>query len=142
MDKGPHHALKTVNWPVFLISGGFLLLFVVMAFTNMEMTSSLVDKGFSFAITYFGVYWQVLLLATFLVGAVLAVSKLGAVRLGKLEKPEMGFFKYVAIVVTTGLGAGGVFWAAAEPMYYFMDVPPTYSGLVETTSDAVRVALA
>ncbi|MFS0788213.1 BCCT family transporter [Shouchella sp. 1P09AA] len=142
MDKGPHHALKTVNWPVFLISGGFLLLFVVMAFTNMEMTSSLVDKGFSFAITYFGGYWQVLLLATFLVGAVLAVSKLGAVRLGKLEKPEMGFFKYVAIVVTTGLGAGGVFWAAAEPLYYFMDVPPTYSGLVETTSDTVRVALA
>ncbi|AIC96044.1 BCCT family transporter [Shouchella lehensis] len=142
MAKGQQKVLQTVNWPVFIMSGGFLLLFVVMAFTNMELTSFIVDKGFQLAITYFGGYWQVLLLATFLVGAVLAFSKLGSVRIGKLDKPEMGFFKYLAIVVTTGLGAGGVFWAAAEPLYYFLEAPPTYSGVIETTNDAIQVALA
>lgn len=143
MKQGYWKSLKaTVNWPVFLLSGGFLLFFVAMSFFNMSTTSTIVNKGFELSIKYFGSYWQILLLATFAVGAFLAFSKYGAVKLGKLNKPEMSFFRYLAIVVTTGLGAGGIFWAAAEPLYYFMEAPPMYDGIENSSSEAVGPALA
>src|SRR5699024_6195900 len=54
----------------------------------------------------------------------------------------MSYFKWVAVILTTGLGAGGVFWAAAEPMYYFLDVPPMQKGIEAGTMDGIEPALA
>ncbi|WP_396265811.1 BCCT family transporter [Halobacillus shinanisalinarum] len=134
---------ERVNWPVFILSGGLLLLFVLLSIFKVDMVKNYVDIGFELSIRYFGVYWQFLLLATFIVGAVIAFSKYGQVKLGNPSKqPEMSLFKFIAIVVTSGLGAGGVFWAAAEPMYYFMEVPPMYTGITAGTKEAVAPALA
>src|SRR5699024_11220837 len=119
---------KRLNWPVFMISGGILLLFVFTSVFFTEGVSKFVDKSFNLSITYFGAYWQVLLLATFIVGLFLAFSKYGNVRLGNIDKPEMSFFKWVSIIVTSGLVAGGIFWAAAEPVYYFRFIPQIHSG--------------
>src|SRR5699024_12501029 len=99
-----------------------LLLFVFTSVFFTEGVSKFVDKSFDLSITYFGAYWQVLLLATFIVGLFLAFSKYGKVRLGNIDKSEMSFFKWVSIIVTYGLGAGAIFWAAAETMYYFMEM--------------------
>lgn len=131
-----------VDWPVFLLSGGILLLFVLFSVFNVEGITWFVNKGFNLSIKYFGAYWQILLLATFIVGAGLSVSKYGKVRLGNISKPEISFLKWTAIIVTSGLGAGGVFWAAAEPIYYFMEVPPMYTGIEAATAEAVGPALA
>lgn len=133
---------KRLNWPVFIISGGILLLFVTTSVFFTEGVSKFVDKSFDFSITYFGAYWQILLLATFIVGLFLAFSKYGKVRLGNIDKPEMSFFKWVSIIVTSGLGAGAIFWAAAEPMYYFMEVPPMHSGIEAATNEAIAPAMA
>lgn len=133
---------QRINWPVFLGSGGILLAFVLFSLIKIDQVSRFVDKGFDLSIRYFGAYWQFLMLATFIVGAVLAVSKFGKVRLGDTNKPEMSYFKWVAVILTTGLGAGGVFWAAAEPMYYFLDVPPMQTGIEAGTNEAIGPALA
>lgn len=133
---------KKVDWPVFTISGGVLVIFVLMSLMNVEGVTKFVNIGFNLSIKYFGAYWQLLLLATFIVGLVLSVSKYGRVRLGNLEKPQMSFFKWAAIIITAGLGAGGVFWAAAEPIYYFIDSPPMYEGINSGTAQAIGPALA
>src|SRR5699024_6940810 len=117
-----------IDWPVFLRSGGILLAFVLFSIIKLEQVGNFVDRGFDLSIHYFGAYGQFLMLATFTVGAVLAVSKYGRVQLSDVTKPEMSYCKWVAVILTTGLGAGGVFWAGAEPMYYFLDVPPMQQG--------------
>ena len=128
---------------MFLISGGVLVLFVIMSSLFTTATSDFVQKGFELSISYFGAFWQVLLLATFAVGAVLAFSKYGRVRLGNASKPEMSYFRWAAIVITSGLGAGAIFWAAAEPMYYFIDVPPTMdSSIKDSSTAAIPAAMA
>src|SRR5699024_5124557 len=124
---------QKIDWPVFLSSGGILLAFVLFSIIKLDQVSNFVNIGFDLSIRYFGAYWQFLMLATFIVGAILAVSKYGKVRLGDARKPEMSYFKWVAVILTTGLGAGGVFWAAAEPMYYFLDVPPMQEGIKAST---------
>jgi glycine betaine transporter len=131
-----------VDWPVFSISGGLLTLFVIVSLINVEAVSEFVNKGFGISIKYFGAYWQLLLLATFIVGLGLSFSKYGSVKLGNIAKPDMSMFKWSSIIIVSGLGAGGVFWAAAEPIYYFTDVPPIYPGIESGTVDAIMPALA
>jgi glycine betaine transporter len=132
-----------LDWPVFIISGGVLVLFVIMSSLFTKATSHFIEKGFQISITYFGAFWQILLLATFAVGLFLSFSKYGRVRLGNVSKPEIGYFKWAAIIITSGLGAGAIFWAAAEPMYYFIDVPPTMDPSIKNKSaGAIPAAMA
>ncbi|UTR10017.1 BCCT family transporter [Evansella sp. LMS18] len=129
------------DWPVILISGGFLVLFVLASLINADYVGQLVSTLFSYSADYFGLFWQVLMLATFLVAIGIAVSKYGRITLGKREKPEMSTFKWIAIIMCTLLAGGGVFWAAAEPMYHFITTPPMYPEIESGTQAAVIPAL-
>lgn len=133
--------LVGIDWPVLVISGGFFALFVVMYVVNADLVSSLVDQSFVFSIKYFGAFWQFLLLGTFGMAIYFALSKYGNIRLGNKEKPEMSRFKWIAIIMTTLMAAGGVFWAAAEPVTHFMNVPPLFKGIEAGTAEAVSPAL-
>src|SRR5690625_7382552 len=122
-----------INMPVLALSGGALTLFVLFSIIFPENIAQLVDKGFSLSITYFGAYWQLLLLATFLVGLVLSLSKYGKVRLGNIDKPQLSFYQWASIITASGLGAGAIFWAAAERMYLFLVYSPMYQGVESAT---------
>jgi choline-glycine betaine transporter len=132
----------SIDWPVFIISGGLLVVFVLLSLINLDAVTAMVNTGFDLSIKYFGAYWQILLFFTFAVGLVLSISRYGNVRLGTLTKPEGSFFQWASIIVVSGLGAGGVFWAAAEPIYYFMEVPPMHSNISPGTNEAIAPALA
>lgn len=116
------------DWTVFFISGGFLVLFIIVSFFDSEMVGEWITTSFNASAKFFGAYWQVLLLGNFIIGAILAVSKYGNVRLGNREKPQYSYYRWVAMILTTLLASGGVFWAAAEPMYHYMNTPPLLGG--------------
>ncbi|TOB19677.1 BCCT transporter [Vibrio parahaemolyticus] len=120
--------------PVFWLSGSFLSLFVLLALTNTESLTAMVNAGFGFATKYFGAYWQVSLLLNFLIGLALAFGRTGYVRLGGLAKPDIDTFKWLSIVLCTLLAGGGVFWAAAEPIAHFVTAPPLYGEASPKTS--------
>jgi glycine betaine transporter len=133
---------KSVDWPVFGVSGGIVLIFVIAALINLKFVSGAVNASFAFSCKYFGAYWQVLLLATFVIAVLLAFSKYGGVKLGDLEEPEMSTFRWIAVIMCTLLAGGGVFWSAAEPMYHFITTPPAFPGIESGTKAAVSPALA
>lgn len=134
--SGQKSWLAGVDLPVFLISGGVLLLFVVFALYDLEMVSSWVNTGFAASTKFFGAYWQVLLLLTFFIGLFLAIGRTGAVVLGGLSVPELSTFKWISIIMCTLLAGGGVFWAAAEPMAHFTSPPPLFGGETGTAQAA------
>lgn len=133
---------SAIDWPVFALSGGLLIAFVIAGFISIESLTAFVNNGFQWSANYFGAFWQVLMLLHFLVALYIAFSKYGSVQLGSLEKPEMSTFKWLSIIMATLLAGGGVFWAAAEPMYHFMTVPPLQGGIEAQTEAAVMPALA
>ncbi len=139
-DEAESPASVGVDWPVFLLSGGFIMLFVVVALVDMTLLSTIVNVAYQFCITNFGAYWQVLLLATFLVGLWVALSRCGEVRLGNIDGPEMTTFKWISIIMCTLLAGGGVFWAAAEPMAHFVSPPPLF-GVEAKSVEAIYPAL-
>ena len=130
-----------IDWPVLWISGGFFTLFVIMYIINGDLVANLVNQSFAFSIKYFGSFWQLLLLATFIIAIGIACSKYGNIRLGNIPKPELSNFKWISIIMCTLMAAGGIFWAAAEPLYHFLSVPPYYEGVESGTASAVSPAL-
>jgi glycine betaine transporter len=134
-------ASTVVDWPVFILSGGFLLLFVATALVDLSLLSAVVNSAFGAATKLFGAYWQVLMLLTFIIALGVAISDSGRARLGNLSAPDISTFKWVAIIMCTLLAGGGVFWAAAEPMAHFISSPPLF-GVESASPAAVYPALA
>ncbi|MET4694830.1 choline-glycine betaine transporter [Endozoicomonas sp. NE35] len=77
--------LEGVDLSVFMISGGALLLFAVLALYDLGLVTGWVNDAFFIATRYFGAYWQALLLLTFVIALVLAVGRTGPVVLGGAE---------------------------------------------------------
>lgn len=119
---------KHLDWPVFIASGGFLIVFILLSIFNSEGVGKTISVLFEYSADLFGAYWQLLLLGNFLVGLGLAFSKYGKVRLGKQDKPIYSYFRWIAMILVTLLASGGVFWAASEPMYHYMNTPPLFGG--------------
>ena len=135
------YQLKNMEWLVFLLSGGVLLLFVIASLINVTYVSDLVNKLFGLSCNYFGAFWQWLMLLNFLIAMGLAASKYGNIRLGYLDKPEISTFRWISIIMCTLLAGGGVFWSAAEPMYHFLTTPPVFQGVESATDAAVIPAM-
>ncbi|MCP4114172.1 MAG: BCCT family transporter [Desulfobacteraceae bacterium] len=133
---------SSTDWPVFAISGGFIVLFVVVALLNVDLVTRWVNVAQHFSTTYFGALWQVLLFATFVIALYLGFSNYGNVRVGGLDRPEISTFRWISMVMCALLAGGGVFWSSAEPMYHFLTPPPTFPGVTGSTAGAVAPALA
>lgn len=130
--------LSNVDWLTFILGGGFLIVFVLISFFSIDTLSKYVNIGFVWSAKYFGAYWQILLLATFIIGLAMAISPYGKARLGGADKPEMSIFKWLSMIMCTLLAGGGVFFAAAEPIAHYISMPP----LFDKTTDPVHGALA
>ena len=117
-----------INLPLFFITGGFILAFCALALIDLEALSAAVDWGFAWSARLFGLYWQLLLLATFLIGLVLCVLPGAKAKMGGLDKPEFTHFQWGSMIMCTLLAGGGVFWAAGEPMAHFISPPPLFGG--------------
>ncbi|MEH6507422.1 MAG: BCCT family transporter [Sulfitobacter litoralis] len=130
-----------INKPLFAITGGFIAAFCLLGLFDLELLSVIVDSSFAFSAKYFGLYWQVLLLATFLIGLVLIVLPGSRAIMGGLALPEFSTFQWGSMIMCTLLAGGGVFWAAGEPMAHFLSSPPLF-GAQAGTPEAVAPALA
>ncbi|WP_411954138.1 BCCT family transporter [Alkalibacillus sp. S2W] len=115
------------QWGPFAISGGFLLLFLILAFFTPDFASTAVNKSFDFSAKYFGLFWQLLMLATLIVSLILMFSRYGRVRLGNKEEAQYSNFRWIAMITTTLLAAGGVFWASSEPISHYVTTPPLFA---------------
>lgn len=140
--RGTMIRLSRVDKPLFAVTGGFILLFCLLALVDIELLSSMVDWGFNVSATWFGLYWQVLLLATFVIGLVLCVLPGSAARLGALERPEFTTFQWGAMIMCTLLAGGGVFWSAGEPIAHYLSTPPLFGDLSADPEAQAHAALA
>ncbi|MEO6321648.1 MAG: BCCT family transporter [Polaromonas sp.] len=130
-----------IDKPQFALAGGFITIFCLWALFDLKGLSVAVDAGFAWSARYFGLYWQVLLLATFLVSLLICLLPGAKAKMGNLDKPEFSTFEWGSMIMCTLLAGGGVFWAAGEPMAHFV-TPPPYFGVAGKTAEAAWPAMA
>ena len=126
---------------VLVLTIGFILLFVGASVVNSSYVAELIGTGFAWTATHLGSFFQVLLLLTFFIATGTAISRVGAARVGGLERPEIGRFRWLSMIMCTLLAGGGVFFAAGEPVYHFIVTPPAFDSEAGTPA-AVAPALA
>ncbi|MDY6999964.1 MAG: BCCT family transporter [Actinomycetota bacterium] len=129
--------LPAVFIPASIIIFGLILFSVVFssvaenAFTNLNSV-----------ITDTVGWWYVLVVTGFVVFALYCgLSRIGTIRLGRdMERPEYGFFAWLAMLFSAGMGIGLVFYGVAEPLSHYIDPPPGL-GIPGSTDAAANQAL-
>ncbi len=116
MTDKPHHARRAKSSaladsdPVVLVlTIGFIVLFVGASVVGSDYVASLIGSGFTWTATYLGSFFQLLLLLTFFIAVGTAFSRAGAARVGGLDRPEIGRFRWLSMIMCTLLAGGGVF---------------------------------
>lgn len=122
---------------VLLVPGVIFITMVVIGFGNpMPFISAL--NNFYLAMMYNLGWIDSLLLLSFIGFLVIVLaSPMGKIKLGGPNaQPKIGYRHWFAISLTTGIGAGVVFWGAAEPLLFSMEPAPSL-GIVPGSNMAI-----
>ncbi|MGF1724967.1 BCCT family transporter [Photobacterium nomapromontoriensis] len=135
------NTLKGSDKTVSVLTIGFLGLFLLFSLYDLTLVGQIIDSAFSASTAAFGQYWQWLMVFNFVIAIIIAVSRYGKLRLGRQQAPSIGTFRWLAMIMCTLLAGGGVFWSAAEPIFHFMTLPPSFDGIEPQSLQAAGPAL-
>lgn len=108
-----------IHNPVFVISGGAIVLFVVVALLNQQATADLFGWLRPWLTSTFDWFLMMSVNIIFLFCIALAISPLGKVRIGgQSATPDYGYLSWIAMLFSAGMGIGLLFFSVLEPMYY------------------------
>lgn len=127
-----------VKWSVMSVT---VVLFVLMLGAIVINAEKFYDVLYNLVMNnaMWGLGWfsSLVCLAMVIFCIVVMVTPLGKVKLGGPNaKPKFTMMQWFGISLCTGIGAGVVFWGAAEPLIFAME-PPAYTGLEAGSNGAV-----
>lgn len=132
---------EIINYRTFLPPAILTIAITLIGIFIPEQLGTAMDKLLYTSTTYGG--W-IYILGSFLLVAFciyICFSKYGKIKLGgKNAEPEISFFKWFCIVLTSGMAAGLCYWSVAEPLGTFLN-PPEFSGLVGGSAQAAEMTL-
>ncbi|MEU3021854.1 BCCT family transporter [Nocardiopsis alba] len=126
------------NPPVFIVSSLVIIAFVVLGVAYTDPLLDGATKVRDWIGTDLG--WFYVLATTFFLGAAifLMLSRFGSIKLGPDDsRPEFGTVAWFAMLFTTGMGIGLVFWGVAEPVTHLH--APRSEELAETAPSPAGV---
>ena len=110
---------------VFLLSSGVILFFILIGIVRPDLLDAASSAVHAAILNHFS--WLYLIsVFFFLVFALgLAFSRYGRIKLGgDTERPQYGFFGWVAMLFAAGMGIGLLFWGVSEPLVHYLQPPP------------------
>ncbi len=138
-DKQQNIPASSAGKTVLYVSLILTLLFVIWGAAFPENLDVVAGSALSFLTVNFGWLYlvAVFFVLIFIIG--IALSPFGKIKLGRDdEEPEFSTPAWFAMLFTTGMGIGLVFWSIAEPIYHFMSPPFGEGGTTEAAEMAMR----
>ncbi|PJC85413.1 BCCT transporter [Vibrio sp. HA2012] len=132
-----------VHNPVFGISAGLILLFLIATLVSDAESAKTVLDGIKWQII--GAFdwlfiWSGNIFVIFCLG--LIVSPFGKIRLGGEEAvADHSYVSWLAMLFAAGMGIGLMFWSVAEPVAYYTGWYETPLGVEANTPEAAKLAL-
>jgi len=132
-----------IHNPVFGISAGLILLFLIATLVTDSATAKAALDGLKWDIiaTFDGLFmWAGNIFVLFCLA--LIVSPYGKIRLGGADaKPAHSMITWLAMLFAAGMGIGLMFWGVAEPVAYYTGWYETPLGVEANTPEAARMAM-
>jgi choline/glycine/proline betaine transport protein len=135
-------AFRSLKAPVFVPASVIIIGLIVFA----AAYAGVAEEAFSAlntTITDTVGWWYILITTGFILfAAYCGLSRIGNLRLGRdNEKPEFGFWSWLAMLFSAGMGIGLVFYGVAEPLTHYAE-PPASRGIPGLTDAAANQAMA
>ncbi|WP_339713247.1 BCCT family transporter, partial [uncultured Sneathiella sp.] len=131
-----------VHHPVFWVSSGLVILFVLGVLMAPEAAKGALDGAKWWSIAAFD--WLFMLAGNIFVifCLVLIFLPVGKIRLGGQDaKPEFSRMSWFAMLFAAGMGIGLMFWSVAEPTAYYTGWYETPLGVEARTPEAASLAM-
>ena len=127
-----------VNPPVFFISAGLILVFVLLSALFPERAGSAFDALQTKIVHDFG-WFYILAVALFLIFVIfLMLSRYGDVKLGPDDsEPEYSYLSWFAMLFSAGMGIGLLFFGVAEPIQHYARPPVGEGSTIESARQAM-----
>ena len=131
---------KLLQPPVFVVSVVLIIGLVALGASFPQRFGSAAEAALEWVALHFGWFYLVSVFGFVLSLVYLALSKYGAIRLGKPDsRPEYSYFSWISMLLAAGFGVGLVFYGVAEPMSHYSR--PPYGMTVENDTEAARIAM-
>jgi glycine betaine transporter len=140
-EMGPIEEFREEIDPiVFSCGGGVALLFIAMFLLAPDTFVSSITGIQQFILARLNWAYLVVMLFFLLFLVFLIIGPWGNIRFGD-EPPEFSYFSYFAMLYSAGLAAGTAFWAPAEALIHYANVPALYEGVTAKSAAAIPIAL-
>ncbi|MEK3881316.1 BCCT family transporter [Paenibacillus sp. PL2-23] len=124
-----------VFWIAIVIIGCFVAWGALMP----EQLAASAGALFDLMIQKMGWFYLLTMFGILVFAFVLAFGKYGSIKLGDDDdEPEYSLLPWFAMLFSTGMGIGLVFWGAAEPLSHYLAPPESVMG---GTTEAARIAM-
>jgi len=136
----PSRPRTTINRPVFAASAFFILALVLFAIFTPEAAQRLFSVVQDWILTNAS-WFYVLTVAIILISVVfLAFSRYGDIKLGPdHSQPDYRDVTWFAMLFSTGMGIGLMFFGVAEPVMHFIDPPVGAGSTVFDAREAMSI---
>ncbi|MEU4776139.1 BCCT family transporter [Micromonospora sp. NPDC023644] len=139
--RDPARAVGRIDRTVLALSVGGVLAVVAWGVLARRSLAGFGESGLAWVIDTFGWFFVVAADAFLVLSVIIAATKFGRIRLGADDdEPEFSTLAWVAMMFSTGMGIGLVFYAVAEPIEHY-GAPPPASGVAPNTGAAGAAAM-
>ncbi|MFA5702010.1 MAG: choline BCCT transporter BetT [Advenella sp.] len=130
----------SINPPVFFSAAILILLLVGLAVFAPDFTQQLFSDTQSWILSHVS-WFYILTVAIILLSTVfLAISRYGDIKLGPDHStPDFKNFTWFAMLFSTGMGIGLMFFGVAEPVMHFLSPPTGEGGTVLAARNAMSI---
>jgi len=131
---------SAMNPPVWLGSAGVVVAFVVGGGVFSDRAGQIFTAVQAGIVENFGWFYVLSASAILIFVVWLSISPHGRIRLGPDDaEPEFGYFGWLAMLFSAGMGTGLVFWGVAEPLSHFVEPPLVEPRSAEALGQALQV---
>ncbi len=139
MDRIKTYLHTHTNPPVFLVSGGVVLVVVALASLYPRQFGETANAVQDFITTRFGWFYVLSTFGFLVFTVVIALSRWGRLRLGDDDAtPEYSTWSWVSMMFTAGMGIGLVYYGVSEPIMHFKNPPLATSGSADAAMQAMN----
>lgn len=143
-EKQQQDMKKNIRWSVFIPGFVIFAIAAIVGVTNNKALTEASQQFFNWSLDNFGWLYQLVVMASTILVAVICFSKIGNIRLGgKDAKPKFPFMVWFAMTLTGGVATGIVTWGVNEPLIYFGNVYGELDqlGITPFTNEAAQFAM-
>ncbi|MCX4268737.1 MAG: BCCT family transporter [Lachnospiraceae bacterium] len=114
---------EAIDWGITLVPLGMILLISGALLMIPEQAQRVITFLNHFFVNEFGFFYILLGLGILITAIWLAFSKYGQIKLGAIEKPRYGNFRWGSMIFTSTMAADILYWSLVEWAYYYEATP-------------------